>query len=350
MAPRVVHVVVPDGVDDPARPSGGNRYDRRLCDALGRRGWQVHEHHVTGTWPDPAPSDTRCLATRLDALPDGAGVLVDGLVASAAPELLRRHSSRLRLVVLVHLPLGVLSPSRRQSEASMLRAVAGVVTTSAWTRTWLAEHEGLSGDRIEVALPGADPADLATGSPDGSALLCVGAVTPVKGQDLLVQALAGLADRPWHCVFVGALDVDPGFAGRVRGQVEDAGLASRVTFTGVRTGPALDAAYAAADVLVLPSRAETFGMVVTEALARGLPVIASRAGGTPESVGRTADGRVPGVLVRPDDVDALAAGIRGWLDDPGQRDGARAAARERRQALPAWADTAAAVVRSLEGR
>ena len=99
------------------------------------------------------------------------------------------------------------------------------------------------------------------------------------------------------------------------------GLDDRVRLTGPLTGAALDAAYAAADLLVVPSRAETYGMVVTEALARGIPVLASDAGGLPETLGRDPGGRVPGVLVQSGDAAALAAALRGWLIDSGRRAG-----------------------------
>ena len=101
-------------------------------------------------------------------------------------------------------------------------------------------------------------------------------------------------------------------------------------FTGPRTGADLAAAYAAADVLVLASRGETYGMVVTEALARGLPVIATAVGGLPEALGRGPGGDLPGLLVPPDDPAALAAALRRWLGEPDLRQRLRQSAAERR--------------------
>jgi len=349
MSTGVVHVVAPEGIADPARPSGGNVYDRRLCDTLAARGWQVHLHESPGSWPTPAPADLHLLGAHLDDVPDGSAVLVDGLVGSAAADVLLRRVARLRLFVLVHLPLGVGSLPSRRSEATLLCRVAGVVTTSTWTRRWLLEHYGIAEARVHVAVPGADPAPLATGTPESGSLLCVGAVTPTKGQDLLLEALGGLGDLRWRCVCVGSLDVDPDFAGHVRSLADAPTLRGRVALSGARTGPALDAAYAAADVLVLPSRTETYGMVVTEALARGLPVVATRTGGTPESLGGTADGTLPGLLVPPGDPAALAAALRAWLVQPVVRERARTAARERRTTLPSWADTADRVAEVVAG-
>jgi glycosyltransferase involved in cell wall biosynthesis len=349
MSTGVLHVVAPEGIDDPTRPSGGNVYDRRLCDTLAALGWQLHLRQAPGSWPEPARPDLDLLGAQLDDVPDGSAVLVDGLVGSAAADVLLRRAARLRLFVLVHLPLGVGSLSSRRSEATLLCRVAGVVTTSAWTRRWLVEHYDLVESRVHVAVPGADPAPLATGTPEGDSLLCVGAVTPTKGQDLLLEALRGLDDLPWRCVCVGSLDVDPDFARRVRSLADGPTLRGRVALTGARTGPALDATYAVADVLVLPSRTETYGMVVTEALARGLAVVATRTGGTPESLGRTADGSLPGLLVPPGDPDALAAALRAWLEQPVVRERARTAARDRRTTLPTWTDTAERVAAVVAG-
>jgi glycosyltransferase involved in cell wall biosynthesis len=203
-------------------------------------------------------------------IPDGAIVLLDGLVASAAPEVLVPEASRLRLVVLVHMPLGHrpadhAADDARAREHAVLAVATAVVTTSEWARRRLLELYSLQADRVHVAEPAVDAADLAAGTAAGGALLCVAAVTPEKGHDVLLDALATTADLPWHCVCVGSLDREPAFVEGLRRRSLDAGLDDRVFFPGPRTGDDLDRTYAVADVLVLASRAETFGMVVTEA-------------------------------------------------------------------------------------
>ena len=115
-------------------------------------------------------------------------------------------------------------------------------------------------------------------------------MTPGKGHDVLLDALATVTDLSWRCACVGSLDRDPAFADALRRRVRDGGLADRVCFPGPRTGADLDRSYAAADLLVLASRAETYGMVVTEALARGLPVVATDVGGVPEALGTAPTG------------------------------------------------------------
>jgi glycosyltransferase involved in cell wall biosynthesis len=344
-----VHAVLPDGIDDPARPSGGNVYDRRVCTGLAALGWSVHEHAVAGFWDRPDATGFAALAGALHGIPDGAVALLDGLIASTAPQVLVPEARRLRLVVLVHMPLGDRPPDddARTREGSVLSAAAAVVTTSAWARRRLLDLYALPADRVHVAHPAVDLGELASGTATGGALLCVAAVTFDKGHDVLVDALTGISDLSWSCVCVGRLDRDPAFVDAVRRGSAAAGLGDRVQFPGPRGGAELDRSYAAADVMVLASRAETYGMVVIEALARGLPVVATDVGGLTEALGHGADGIRPGLLVAPDDVAALAAALRSWLGDAQLRARLRQAAVERRESLPNWSGTASVLAAVL---
>ena len=331
-----LYAVLPDGVDDAARPSGGNVYDRRVLrgqEALGRR---VIELPVAGAWPAPDTGDLERLDASLATVPDGEVVLVDGLVASGAAAVLPRHAARLRVVVLLHMPIG---PDR--DEEHVLASAAAVVTTSVWSRERVRGWYGVP--HVDVALPGVDPVD--GGLPHrsaagGTSFVCVAAVHAAKGHDLLFDALASLGDRAWTLTCVGSLDIDPDHVSRLQTQVYARSWERRVIFTGPLIGRALGAAYAAADLLVLPSRSESYGMVVVEALAHGLPVVATAVGGVPEALGRAPVGALPGMLVPPDDPVALSGALRAWLDDPGLRERLSRAAAGRRPTLRRWSQTA----------
>lgn len=316
----VVHVVVPEGIDDPRHPSGGNAYDRRLCRELGALGWTVSEHRVAASG----------VARALASVPDRGVVLVDGLIADEA---LLPETSRLRIVVLLHMPKG------DERERTILNAAAAVVATSEWARGWVVEEHGV---RASVAAPGSDPAPLATGSSSGAELLCVGAVVRAKGQDILLEGLAGITHLDWQCTFVGALDLDPGFVDELRGRIPD-----RVRFTGALTRERLQDVYAGTDLLISASRRESYGMSVTEALARGIPVVTTDVGGLPEAVGSAPDGSRPGLLFPADDVAALAEQLERWLGDPRLREQLRRSASGRRETLGSWAETAGHVVETL---
>jgi glycosyltransferase involved in cell wall biosynthesis len=352
MSLRALHFVMPGGVDDPTTPSGGNVYDARVSLDLPSFGWQVHKHAISGSWPQPAAPARAELARTLAELADDTVVLLDGLVACAVPEIVIPEAERLRLVVLVHLPLGdetgltpALAADLDSRERRTLRAVPAVVATSEWAARRLVAHHGLAPDRVHVAAPGADIAPLAPGTDGVSRLLCVASVTPRKGQHRLVEALAAVTDLPWSCVIVGGLTQDPEYVDQLRALIDQHGLGDRLHLAGPRSGAALDASYASADLMVLTSYAETYGMAVTEALARGIPVLATDVGGLPEAVGRAPDGGVPGLLVPPENPAALAAELRGWFGEADVRRRLKAAARARRAALDGWATTA----RSLSG-
>lgn len=339
---RTVHVVVPEGIGDPLRPSGGNTYDRRLCQDLTAVGWSVRTRAVAGAWPWAGEAGRRALEEELGAIPAGSLVLVDGLVASAVPEVLVPASRRLRLVVLMHMPIGCRGgrDGSLERECAVLCSAAAVVTTSGWSRRWLLAAYSLDPARVHVARPGVDPAERAVGSGRGGNLLSVGAVTPGKGHDVLLAALTRIADLTWRCLCVGALTQAPDFVVELRRGIRTAGLDDRFLLTGPRTGRELEASYAEADTLVLASRSETYGMVVTEALARALPVLAPDVGGVPEALGVTPDGRRPGLLLPPGDVAALAGSLRRWLSEPALRHDLRDAARQRRSGLAGWSKTA----------
>ena len=344
---NVVQVLMPGDVDDPAVPSGGNTYDRRVCRGLADLGFEVREILVRGAWPRPEAAARTELARSLAALPDGAVVVADGLVACGVPEVAVPQSGRLRLVVLVHMPLADdtgraprIAAELDVRERETLRAAMAVVTTSPATARRLAERHGLAAGRVHVVPPGTDPAPLAPGTDGASRLLCVASVSSLKGHDLLVRALATVTDLPWTCVCAGSLTRAPAYVADLRRLVDRLGLDSRVRFTGPLTGDRLASAYAAADLAVLASRAETYGMAAAEALARGVPVLAPEVGGLPGTLGRTPGGDVPGLLVPPGDAAALARALRHWLGEPQLRDRLRDAARRRRTDLPGWETTA----------
>jgi glycosyltransferase involved in cell wall biosynthesis len=314
----IAHLVVPEGIDDPTRPSGGNVYDRRLGAGLRGRGWTVHEHRV---------DDHEALARLLTGLPDGETVLVDGLVGATA-EVMVAEGDRLRLVVLLHMA---------RAEREVLRAAAAVVTTSAWTREWVVGRLGVAADRVQVALPGVDPGPPVAGSADGGHLLCVGPVTTDKGHDVLLAALAQIADLEWRCTCVGALDLEPALVDRLRASA----IADRVELAGPLSPARLEEVRSATDLVVSASRRESFGMAVAEGLARGIPAVVTDVGGHPEAVAGA------GLLVAPGEVGALASALRRWLTEPTLRERLRGAAADRRTTLTTWSDNARVVAAVL---
>jgi glycosyltransferase involved in cell wall biosynthesis len=346
-----VHVVVPEGFDHPGRPTGGNIYDQRVCAGLAEAGWEVLVATVAAPWPVPGPDARADLARIVSAIGDGETVLIDGLIASPAAAQLLPHAGRIRMTVLLHMPLATAldidhDASAERSEQAVLRAAAGVVVTSEWTRRQVLTRYAIPVCRVHVASPGVDWV-AAPARPVRGHLICVGVLSRHKGQDLLIEALAELADRNWHCVLAGSLDRDPDFAGQLRTRITHLGYDHRVRLSGVLTGAALSHVYTTADLLVAPSRSETYGMTVIEALAHGLPVIAAAVGGLPEALGSNPDGTRPGQLIPPGDPAALAAALGDWLGDEHHRHRLRAAARQRQPALRGWEQTTQEIANAL---
>lgn len=337
----VVHFVVPEGIDDPRRASGGNVFDRRVRDGLRAIGWDVRMTPVDSD----AAADAHGVLSRL---PPGSKVLIDGLIAGRSAGAVEAGAGRLRIVALTHMVSAAFSgadPRVVEGEHRALRSARRVIATSEWTRSELSRRNVVPPDRVDVARPGSDDAREATGTPGGSAFLCVGTVAPHKGQDILIEALAALStDETWTCTIAGSLDTCPDYADRVAARADAAGIGDRVTMTGVLNQDELDRAYQRADLLVAPSRTESYGMAIADALRRGIPVMVSRTGGIPQTVASRA-----AILVTPDQPRALTDALRKWMGDADLREALTGEARRGRASLPRWSDTADRIASTLAG-
>lgn len=345
---RACHFLLPG---DWNTPTGGYTYDRRLALALRDAGWMVAPLVLEGAWPWPDGADLEAAAARIAALPDGAVVVADGLAFGALASVVQPHADRLRWVALVHHPLHLEtgldaadSARLRAGETRALQLVQQVIVVSHSTLLDVAAM-GVPPARIAVVEPGTDPAppNRATHRPDGPVqLLCVATLTPRKGHAVLLQALSGLLHLPWVLHLVGSAERDPGTASRLRAM--GAALGDRVVWHGEIPGAALHAHYAAADVFVLPSLYEGYGMVVAEAIAHGLPVVTTDGGALVHTLPPGAGLQVPA-----GDVPTLQAALEHVLTDAGLRERLAKGARVAAAALPTWPQQAARFAAVLEG-
>jgi glycosyltransferase involved in cell wall biosynthesis len=330
--------------------TGGTVYDKRVMDELRAAGWTVEHLAWPSSFPFPSPADEVAVAASLAACADNALVLIDGLALGVLPRLAAAEAQRLRLVALVHHPLALesgLAPDTAQrlatSERWALSHVRAVVVTSEMTAATLARDYGVDRTSITVATPGIDkPTSIAARRQNAVPnLLAVATVTPRKAYDVLIDGLARIADLDWHCTVAGSLDRAPETVDAVRRQIEDHGLISRIDLIGEVADPA--PLYTAADIFVHSSRYEGYGMAIAEALAYGVPVIATRVGAIPEVVPQDA-----GILVPVDDPAALAGALRRLIENPSVRqrfaDGAVLAATR----FATWPDTAARIASALD--
>ena len=337
-----LHLVVPGPLE---QRTGGYIYDSRICSGLRRMGWSVQVHELDGRFPGPDHEAEQALEHTLRRLPDGSVVVIDGLALGGLPLPAEAHGGRLVLIGLVHHPLSEetgLPPPRaaelRELEQRALAACQAVIVTSPFTAALLQPWLQAS-TPVRVVIPGTEPAQgvHAPVSATPPLLLCVGSMVPRKGQDLLVQALGRLPDRAWECVLAGSIERDPAFVQAVRADARRLGIADRVRFAGESSTEELEALYRSASLFALPSWYEGYGMAFTEAMAHGLPIVATTGGAIPHTVPSQA-----ALLIPPGDVDALAAAFARLLDEPGLRQGLAEGALTHARTLPDWHQASAA--------
>jgi len=330
--------------------TGGYGYDRRMVAGLRRLGWAVRVEELDPSFPRPTPSALADAAGRLSMIPPATRVIVDGLAMGAMPDLIEAESSRLTLIALVHHPLaaetGIDSATATLMKASERRALAAarlVVVTSRATARALDAY-GVHEERIRVVEPGTDPSPPARGSAGQRLqLLCVGSFIPRKGHRILFEALAGIAEQRWALTCVGSLDRDEGTVRELRATLARLGLEKRVELQDEVSEELLAGYYDRADVFVLPTLYEGYGMVVAEALARGLPVVSTTTGAIAELVGNEA-----GVLVAPGDLPALKSALTAVIESTQLRARLAGGARRVRDRLSSWEDASARLAESVE--
>jgi len=337
---RALHFLLPG---DPETPTGGYIYDRRIVRGLVNLGWRVTVHSLDPGFPFPTGHALDTARAVLEGIADGAPVVIDGLALGAMPELAEDHADRLGLVALIHHPLametGLPAGERQRLEHSEQRALAAVdriVVTSQWTKRALVER-GIPVERIGAVIPGTDPAPVARGSAGpGLNLLCVATLTPRKGHAVLIDALAGLRDRDWQLYCVGSLDRDTALVTDLRDRIEGLDLGSRISLVGEVPHDEVDRHYDHADLFVLATHLEGYGMALAEALSRGIPVISSSAGAVPDTVPADA-----GILVSAGDVHALRRALATVMNEPKELARLRQGAARARERLPGWEQASA---------
>ncbi|MCA0436051.1 MAG: glycosyltransferase family 4 protein [Austwickia sp.] len=338
-------------VPDPAgTPSGGHTYNDRIL-----RGWEAAGHPsrvvtVAGSWPHPDEAARAALAEALHAHPV---TLVDGLIGACCPQQIQDAvTAGHRVVLLVHLPLADetgLRPNQARDLEGLERwaahSASAVLATSKTAAADLQRRHDLP--HVAAVPPGAQAGPIAPGSLAETGVPRIGvlaSVTPRKNQSGLVEALALLAHRDWTAEFVGP-QPDAAYADAVRRRIADLGLGDRISLPGVLDAECLEGRWAGIDLMVLPSLHETFGLVVTEALAHGIPAVVSRGTGAVEALTGTpcAGGDPvdpPGAVVDPRSTPEMAAVLGAWLDDAAVRTAWRDRALARRDALRPWSEPA----------
>jgi glycosyltransferase involved in cell wall biosynthesis len=322
--------------------TGGFIYERRLLESLRAAGREVHHLQLPASFPDPSASDVEAAVAVMQEAAEQEPLIVDGLVFGSIPtEALARV--RAPICAMIHHPLALESGLTEERsallearEAANLELAAHVLVPSPHTADILVRRYGARRERVTIAPPGFDrPAGAAGRKVRPPMILCVGILHPRKGQDVLLRALARIADLSWQAQIVGPA-YDPAFVAALEQRQSALGLGPRVTLPGSVDDVALQELYRSATIFALPTRYEGYGMVLSEALLHGLPVVSTRTGAVPDTVPGEA-----GLLVPVDDPEALAAALRRLLGDAPLLARMSRAAAEAGAALPGWPETAA---------
>ncbi|KRS12446.1 glycosyl transferase family 1 [Roseovarius atlanticus] len=328
---------------DKDQRTGGYVYDATVLDRLNAMGVETAHLELSGSFPAPSETDMQATFGALAAVPRGRPIIVDGL-ALGAMDPARMDRIEAPVVAMVHHPLGLesgLEPAHAQAllrnEAQVLGRVAHVIVPSAHIAGTVVRDLGVARDKVTVAHPGfersADVARSGTKKAQPPLILSVGLLARRKGHDVLLEALGLLTALDWQAEIVGKVH-DEATARALEAQADRLGLQDRVRFAGEVGADALQNAYARASLFALATRYEGYGMVLSEAMLHGLPVVSCRVGAVPETVGDAA------LLVAPDDPAALAGAIERVLIEPGTAERYAAAARARAQSLTCWDHTA----------
>ncbi len=328
---------------DKDQRTGGYVYDATVLDRLNALGHETAHLELPGSFPAPSERDMQATFDALATVPRGRPIIVDGL-ALGAMDPARMDRIEAPVVGMVHHPLGLesgLEPERARAllrnEAAVLGRVAHVIVPSEHIAGTVVRDLGVAPEKITVAYPGferaGDVARPGTQKAQPPLILSVGLLARRKGHDVLLEALGRLTALDWQAEIVGKAH-DAHTARALEAQAAKLGLQDRVSFAGEIGAEALQDAYARASLFALATRYEGYGMVLSEAMLSGLPVVSCRVGAVPETVGDAA------LLVAPDDPGALAGAIESLLTDPGAAEHYAAAARARAKSLTGWDHTA----------
>ncbi|MBY5935600.1 glycosyltransferase family 4 protein [Tateyamaria omphalii] len=324
---------------DKDRRTGGFIYEARILAELNALGCDTAHLQLPDSFPDPTPIDMHAALDALKAVPGDVPIILDGLVFGAIdPAGLAQVAAP--VIAMVHHPLGLetgLSKARAdfllQNEAEALRHTDHVIVPSPETARVLCRDLGADPERITVALPGFDRPTVNRAPIYPPLILSVGLLAPRKGHDLLLSALGQLRDLSWQADIVGKTH-DPEYAASLHDQTAALRIEDRVSFSGEVEQAGLAARFNAATVFALATRYEGYGMVLSEAMQYGLPVVSCNVGAVPETVGAAA------MLVPPEDPATLATALRQIIQDRSKAKELSELSVSKAATLPRWEETA----------
>jgi len=335
--------------------TGGYLYDKRLLAELSAQGWDISTLSLDARFPSVDDAVKQATTEKLAGVPVERDLVVDGLALGALGSHVQTVTAKRSFIALVHHPLALesgLEPEEarrlRDSEATALGHAKGVVVTSPTTRQTLIDQYGVAAGQITVIEPGVDrPTVLPTCNQSDDnrplKLLTVGALVPRKGFDVLIKALSKLSAVAWTLDVVGDDQRSVQTATYLKQLIKQLGLADRIRLAGAQPTETLANYYRQADIFVLASQYEGYGMAYTEAFAWGLPVIGTDGGAGAQTLNTPA-----ARIVAVNDIAHLTKVLGDVMTDPRQRADMQHAARQHAKTLPTWPSAAALFAQAIK--
>lgn len=277
-----LHFLIPGDINT---LTGGYIYNKRMVNGLLNKGHQVEVHSLMNDFPFPSPESKKKCAETLFAIPKGDFIIIDSIVFGAIPDLLKKIKRFHPIIALIHLPLsmGTGYSADQRSRLLILENEAFeyadlIIVTSAFTRNLLIEM-GINPSRLVTIIPGAEALlHKQKYCPIPRKFITVSNYTPNKGYLLLINALSELKHLKWTLDCYGNPEFDPEYFKELSDLITHNNLTEKIFLHTAVSGKELSEAYVNSDLLIHPSEFETYGMVLTEALSHGIPVVASLCG------------------------------------------------------------------------
>lgn len=315
--------------------TGGYLYNTHIINGLKGMGHRVDILGTDWHWKDSDSLEKIC-RYNLEKLPHGTCIVVDSLLLASLHHIVQEFGDRLMFLGLIHLPASYDILSGVHGELAVEELVAlnhmrRVIVTGRFTFDLLC-NAGLDSDKIRIVEPGTERFPRKKQYKlVPSELLYIANYSALKAQDVLIRALCRITAWDWTLHLYGDMERDREYTASVRSLIQQLKMEHKIIMHGIVERLEISSVFLNADLFVMPSLFESYGMALSESLAHGLPVVTTSAGNIPYTVPAGM-----GLLTEPGDEEQLADAIRSLFDDPARYSALCSAASQYNKQVRSW--------------
>jgi glycosyltransferase involved in cell wall biosynthesis len=315
--------------------TGGYLYNMHMINGLRGKGHLVNVFGTDWQWKDSDSLEYIC-RHHLKKLPHGSCVIVDSLILASLHHIVQEFGDRLKFLGLIHLPasynvLSGVHGKLADEELTAINDMRQVIVTGQFTFDLLC-NVGLNPARICLVEPGTDHFPRKKRyKPVPSELLCIANYSALKAQDVLIRALCRLTAWNWSLHLYGDTNRDKKYTEALRSLIRQLKMEHRIIVHGIVERHEISTVFLNADLFLMPSLFESYGMAITESLAHGIPVVTTSAGNIPYTLPAGM-----GLLTEPGNEEQLADTIRSIFYDPVKYDALCKAASQYFKQVRSW--------------